>query len=363
MKLKYLFILMLVVLLFVLLCTLPHVVKMQYGSQHREVKPSHSPATRASNPADICENCQNVIQQVLDIYSQAWTKNKDNHRQLQSKLSFKCNGFNDGIITQANTPLMSVLVYDGDKATVNVTEEMFNTFAKNHPFSNRRLDTCAVVGNGGILSNSGCGEAIDSAQFVIRCNMPPLEGNFSKDVGTKSDIVTANPTIFVKKYGSFLKLRRPFVDHARFYGDAMLLTPTFSFRAYTGLILRAFYTIQDSELPIQPVSMNPVYLKNLNEFWKTHGLNPKIFRLSTGLMMTSLAVEICDNVHLYGFWPFDQHPHTKQPLNHHYYDKILPGGFHSMSDEFKLLLKLHREGVLKLHLGQCPPPRRWRFFS
>ncbi|XP_072298398.1 alpha-2,8-sialyltransferase 8F-like [Eucyclogobius newberryi] len=300
---------------------------------------------------------RNVIQQVLDIYSQAWTKNKDNHRQLQSKLSFKCNGFNDGIITQANTPLMSVLVYDGDKTTVNVTEEMFNTFAKNHPFSNRRLDTCAVVGNGGILSNSSCGEAIDSAQFVIRCNMPPLEGNFSKDVGTKSDIVTANPSIVVEKYGRLLKYRRPFVDHARLYGHAMLLAPTFCYSHNTEVLLRAFYTIQDAELPIQPVSMNPVYLKNLVEFWTSHGLNPKK-RLSTGLMMTSLALEICDNVHLYGFWPFDQHPHTKQPLNHHYYDNRLPKpGAHSMPAEFKLLLKLHREGVLKLHLGQCPPPR------
>ncbi|XP_072299936.1 alpha-2,8-sialyltransferase 8F-like [Eucyclogobius newberryi] len=211
--------------------------------------------------------------------------------------------------------------------------------SQNHPFSNRRLDTCAVVGNGGILSNSGCGEAIDSAQFVIRCNMPPLEGNFSKDVGTKSDIVTANPSIVVEKYGKLLKHRRPFVDHARLYGDAMLLAPTFSYRANTEVTLRAFYTIQDSELPIQPVSMNPVYLKNLNGFWKTHGLNPKIFRLSTGLMMTSLAVEICDNVHLYGFWPFDQHPHTKQQLIHHYYDNKLPvPGVHSMSAEFKLLL-------------------------
>lgn len=37
-----------------------------------------------------------------------------------------------------------------------------------HPFSNKTWDTCAVVGNGGILNNSSCGKMIDSAQFVIR---------------------------------------------------------------------------------------------------------------------------------------------------------------------------------------------------
>ncbi|KAJ0058350.1 hypothetical protein NL108_013433, partial [Boleophthalmus pectinirostris] len=277
----------------------------------------------------------------------------------RSKLSFNCNGFDEAIVTQENTPLRSEVVYDGDKnkTTVMVTEEIFSTFAKTHPFSNKSLDTCAVVGNGGILANSSCGEAIDSAQFVIRCNMPPLEGKFSIDVGTKTDIVTANPSILVEKYGRLLNHRRPFVDHARLYGNAMLLTPTFSYSHNTELILRAFYTLEDFELKTRPVSMNPNYLKNLDLFWRSQGLNPQK-RLSTGLMMASLVLEICDNVHLYGFWPFDLHPHTKQPLSHHYYDNRLPTpGSHSMPAEFELLLKFHRKGVLKLHLGQCPPPK------
>lgn len=104
------------------------------------------------------------------------------------------------------------LVYDGEKKrSLQVTPEIFSTFAKvkksgwfrkrvfhqvagnikhqqsfisfvtlvlvffvfflsnqEHPFLNKTWGSCAVVGNGGILSNSSCGKTIDSAQFVIR---------------------------------------------------------------------------------------------------------------------------------------------------------------------------------------------------
>lgn len=43
-----------------------------------------------------------------------------------------------------------------------------------NPFVNTTWDTCSVVGNGGILANSSCGEKIDSAQFVIRCETEKL---------------------------------------------------------------------------------------------------------------------------------------------------------------------------------------------
>lgn len=49
----------------------------------------------------------------------------------RSQLNSKCQGFEKAIITQANTPLGSKLVYDGDKRRIlQVTPEIFRTFAK-----------------------------------------------------------------------------------------------------------------------------------------------------------------------------------------------------------------------------------------
>lgn len=156
------------------------------------------------------------------------------------------------------------------------------------------------------------------------------------------------------RYGSLLEHRRTFAESLCQYGKAMLLLPAFSYRINTASSLRASYTIDDFRIPIQSVFINPKYLQSLALFWGSLGLKAR--RLTTGIMMVSLALELCDNVDLYGFWPFGVHPHSFQYLTHHYYDDgKVKKGFHSMSDEFKLLLHLHNQGVLKLHLGECGP--------
>uniref|UniRef100_UPI0037E710B8 alpha-2,8-sialyltransferase 8F-like n=1 Tax=Semicossyphus pulcher TaxID=241346 RepID=UPI0037E710B8 len=306
---------------------------------------------------DICKGCKEAIEKVMQRYSKTWEKQEDNYLKFRSQLSSKCNGFDKAIITQANTPVGHKIVYDGEKRTLEVTPEIFSTFAKEHPFSHKTWDTCAVVGNGGILTDSGCGEMIDSAQFVIRCNLPPLENGYERHVGVKTDLVTANPTILITKYGSLTGRRHQFVENLRIYGNSLLLLPAFSFGFCTPVCLRAAYTMEDFGKPMQPVFFNPEYLKSLAGFWRDEGL--RAVRLSTGIIMASLALELCSNVHLYGFWPFSSHPHGLYTLTNHYYDDIkAKNNFHAMPAEFDLLLRLHSQGVLKLHLGDCRPRKK-----
>lgn len=92
-------------------------------------------------------------------------------------------------------------------------------------------------------------------------------------------------------------------------------------------------------------------------YWKTKNLSPK--RLSTGILMYTLASAMCDEIHLYGFWPFGWDPNTGKELPYHYYDKkgtkftTKWQETHQLPTEFKLLYKLHREGVIRLSLTHC----------
>ncbi|KAL3986751.1 gamma-glutamyl hydrolase [Sarotherodon galilaeus] len=322
-------------------------------SNHEE--PHRPPPQKKHAPtlSEICKGCKEIIDKVHQRYNQTWKKNEKNHLKFRDNLRVNCNGFDNAIITQNNTPLGSNIVYSGErKRTLQVKLDFFDLFSKENPFSNKKLDTCSVVGNGGILSDSGCGKMIDSADLVIRCNLPPLENGYEKDVGIKTSLVTANPTIFFNKYGALAGRRLPFVESLRKYGNSLLLLPAFSFGMNTAVCQRAAYTIEDFKTPIQPVFFNPQYLDSLAQFWRSEGL--KEARLSTGLIMVSMALELCENVHLYGFWPFSNHPYGLYTLTNHYYDDVPPKTvFHSMPAEFDHLLQLHTEGVLRLHLGDC----------
>ncbi|XP_059190795.1 alpha-2,8-sialyltransferase 8F-like [Centropristis striata] len=336
-------------LAFTFLCVGSLLITLVWSMVHSVNKPYRMPRHKKS-PSELCKGCKEVIDEVKERYSQNWKKQEDNYTKFRSELSSKCNGLEKAIITQANTPVGSKIVYDGEKTrSLKVTPGIFSNFPKEHPLPNKTWDMCAVVGNGGILTDSGCGKMIDSAQFVIRCNLPPLEDDYGKDVGTRTDLVTANPSILTNKYGALQGHRRPFVEKLRIYGDSLLLLPAFSYGHVTSVCQRAVYSIEDFESPIRPVFLNPDYLQKLSVFWRSKGV--KALRLSTGIMMTSLALELCANVHLYGFWPFSNHPQGLYALTNHYYDDVtFKAGVHTMSEEFNLLLQLHSQGVLRLHL-------------
>uniref|UniRef100_A0A3P9NSC0 ST8 alpha-N-acetyl-neuraminide alpha-2,8-sialyltransferase 6 n=1 Tax=Poecilia reticulata TaxID=8081 RepID=A0A3P9NSC0_POERE len=305
------------------------------------------------NNPQTCQDCRVKIEEMLTIYSKPWVKNKEKHEEMRTWLSRKCRGLENAIITQKNTPLGSIIVYDAEKRhNVKVNSQIFDTFVKKHPVFNKMLHSCAVVGNGGILANSRCGNEIDSAEFVIRCNLAPLLNGYEEHVGVKTDIVTANPSILSKRYGSLLGSRRKFMEKLCQYGSAMILFPAFSYVKHTALCMRAFHTIQDFGSPMQPIYFNPEYLKDLDTFWRSQGW--QAVRLSSGMILTSMALELCDTVDLYGFWPFNLHPQTFKELTNHYFDDIRgKSGFHAMPEEFKLLLQLHSEGILRLHVGDC----------
>ncbi|XP_063786200.1 alpha-2,8-sialyltransferase 8F-like [Pseudophryne corroboree] len=277
-----------------------------------------------------------------------WIENRTERNLLQSQLNNCCNASYSMIVTQENSPVGHTIHYDAEMKVQKVTESLYDMFPKSTPFR-KPIRSCAVVGNGGILKNSFCGAEIDLADFVFRLNLPPL--NVTDDVGTKTDLVSANPTILIDRFGSLREKRKPFINMMRAFGSALVLMPAFSYLFCTDISIRTLYTLEDFDMSSRVVFFNPHYIANLTLYWRNMKL--QFGRMSSGLMLASAAIEICEKVTLYGFWPFSQDLNgTSVP--HHYYDNVPPNkGAHSMPDEFFRYVQMHSKGSLQLKLGPC----------
>lgn len=296
---------------------------------------------------------KDIVEEVLRQRG-AWKKNQTGIDHYRKLLTECCDPKRMFAVTRENSPLGKVMWYDGEfyySHTVN--NETYSHFVKDNPLP-LPLKKCAVVGNGGILRHSKCGRDIDQADFIMRCNLPPLSEEYVEDVGTKTSLVTANPSIIEKRFQGLLWSRKAFVDHMKVYGSSFIYMPAFSMRPGTDPSLRASYALADTASNLTMLFANPDFLYSVGKFWKSRGVHAK--RLSTGLFLVSLALGLCEEVTVYGFWPFSLNLH-EMPISHHYYDNILPyKWFHAMPEEFVKLWELHKSGTLRVRVGQCPQP-------
>ncbi|XP_048693977.1 alpha-2,8-sialyltransferase 8F isoform X2 [Caretta caretta] len=273
-------------------------------------------------------------------------------KKKRLELASCCDAVHNFIASQNNTALGSNMSYEVDnKKTLLITEDIFRMLPESPPLLDYPFKHCAVVGNGGILKNSSCGAEIDKSDFVFRCNLPPTTGSVSKDVGNKTNLVTVNPSIIAQKYNKLNEKKVTFLENIASYGNAFLLLPAFSFKSNTAASFKVYHTLQEFRAKQKAIFFHPRYLKSLAQFWRTKGV--KAYRLSSGFMIASAAIELCENVKLYGFWPFSKTT-EEMPISHHYYDNQLPKpGFHAMPKEYNQILQLHGKGIVKLQFGKC----------
>lgn len=295
---------------------------------------------------------KDYLQIITNIQSCPWKRQEEEYENFRTKLASCCDAVQNFIVSQSNTPIGTNMSFEVEsKFEFRIKQSIFDMFPKSQPFIDSPYNQCAVVGNAGILNQSLCGAEIDKSDFVFRCNLPPITGNVSKDVGSKTNLVTINPSIIKLKYGNLKEKKELFLKDIASYGNPFLLLPAFSFRANTGSSFRVYETVKLSKAKSKVVFFHPKYLKNLARFWRTKGLLE--YRLSTGLMITSVAIELCENVKLYGFWPFSK-TLEDNPVSHHYYDNTLPKqGIHEMPKEYNQILQLHLKGILKLQFNKC----------
>ncbi|XP_064277594.1 alpha-N-acetylneuraminide alpha-2,8-sialyltransferase isoform X2 [Passer domesticus] len=140
-----------------------------------------------------------IVQGVLLQQGKAWRRNQTAVALFRKLLEECCDPGQLFAMTKMNSPMGKNLWFDGEFLySVTIDNATYSLFPQATPFQ-LPLKKCSVVGNGGILKKSGCGKQIDQADFVMRCNLPPLSSEYSKDVGSKTQLVTANPSIIQKR--------------------------------------------------------------------------------------------------------------------------------------------------------------------
>ncbi|XP_066286243.1 uncharacterized protein [Branchiostoma lanceolatum] len=287
----------------------------------------------------------------------SWTFDYKALAQKRFDLEKTCNARNHFFVTKKNLPLGSALRYDVSNTTVKVNNTLFDTFATAIPFADKMFPRCAVVGSSGILMNSRCGEEIDSSDFVIRFNMAPVGGRFRADVGSKVDIVTVNGDSIRSRYDKLETniSRTMFTTYVRQYNQNTLLwSVPFTSDTHTAYVLRTYQVLKKAGAPQAVVFANPGYMACTNTYWRQRGFT-RAPRLSTGMFLTSAALQFCEEVYLYGFWPFPVDT-AGNVLPYHYYSKGQRGRlnkWHKMDDEYVNLMDLHKKGILHLQTDKC----------
>ncbi|XP_029566380.1 alpha-N-acetylneuraminate alpha-2,8-sialyltransferase ST8SIA3 isoform X4 [Salmo trutta] len=310
--------------------------------------PAFTPLTKALNEG-------------LQENASKWRYNRTAFTVQRKEISHHIDIAHNFTLTRSSVRVGQLMHYDysSHKYVFSIGENFKSLLPEASPILNKHYNVCAVVGNSGILTGSRCGPEIEKFDFVFRCNFAPTE-IFRRDVGRRTNLTTFNPSILEKYYNNLLTIqdRNNFFLSLKKLDGAILWIPAFFFHtsATVTRTLVDFFVEHRGQLKVQLAWPGNI-MQYVNRYWKTKQLSPK--RLSTGILMYTLASSMCEEIHLYGFWPFGWDPNTGKELPYHYYDKkgtkftTKWQESHQLPAEFKLLYRMHTEGLIKLTLSHC----------
>nr|XP_008515308.1 PREDICTED: CMP-N-acetylneuraminate-beta-galactosamide-alpha-2,3-sialyltransferase 4 isoform X2 [Equus przewalskii] len=209
---------------------------------------------------------------------------------------------------------------------------------------------CVVVGNGHRLRNSSLGDAINKYDVVIRLNNAPVTG-YEGDVGSKTTM-----RLFYPESAHF----NPKVENNP---DTLLVLVAFKAMDFHWIetILSDKKRVRKGFWKQPPLiwDVNPKQIRILNPFFMEIAAD-KLLSLpmqqprkvkqkpTTGLLAITLALHLCDLVHIAGFGYPDTH-NKKQTI--HYYEQItlksMAGSGHNVSQEALAIKRMLEIGAVK----------------
>ncbi|XP_019618986.1 PREDICTED: alpha-2,8-sialyltransferase 8F-like isoform X3 [Branchiostoma belcheri] len=215
-------------------------------------------------------------------------------------------------------------------------------------------DLFRVVGNGGILKGSGCGKEIDASEFVFRFNMAPMGDKYSRDIVNKTNLITINPSMIDYRYtkgkGKGIDVKSLTHDLSA-YRDSYLWIWALLSQSNARSAFKVQEALQGASArnQVNVIFPYPLVTGAIISFWKKH---ISAQRPSSGLLLASLATQMCEEVRLYGFWPFHADRNNRR-LTQHYYGNALPTKVHKIPLELRQLQILHNNGIVRLTTHPC----------
>ncbi|XP_078001008.1 alpha-2,8-sialyltransferase 8F-like [Glandiceps talaboti] len=294
------------------------------------------------------ENINKFTKSIVERLHLPWKQNDSNIDKIRIQLAKVSTIQNQFSLTQQNVKVGTRIKTSVSNKPLSMTKSMYTYLSKNELFGRKKFNSCSIVGSSGILEGSGCGQQIDMVDAVFRFNVAPIEP-FTKDAGNKTTINTLNQSIYASRYSS---LKTPanktkFVqDMKAAIQDGFIWMPDFSLPFITPASKTAYPLLRKNGFKM--VFMHPNHVRAINNVWKAWGVNK---RVSTGFYFISVAIELCDNIQVYGFWPFKNGP-DNTTVHYHYYNNMTSND-HDFSHEFLMIFELHQLGVLKLTVDPC----------
>ncbi|XP_072167410.1 alpha-2,8-sialyltransferase 8B-like [Diadema setosum] len=221
-----------------------------------------------------------------------------------------------------------------------------------------QVDSCSIVGNSGVLLESNCGDVIDQGDLVVRMNLAPAGGEYSRDVGSKTNLTTINFELS-KIMSSCAKAEYTNKSHEDIPDECQSLmklmlrlnnTVIWYFKAHwvVNLIKEGLDFYKEYYNLKVLFAYSPAGLLGPTQRWL------RVRSATTGAILYLASHKFCRRITLFGFYPRYVDP-TNRTLRYHYYDDT-PKNYsktpHSFNKEFKVWQSLENDGYLRV-INDC----------